>query len=185
MGLFLLHQILTLLEQGGTLIKWVISGKPSVVINKNGVDIKELKKNNLGVNDLIESIRTAGYFSLDELSYAIYEANGSLSAFPDSQTEPSSSLPILIVAEGKINDKEFVLNYRFLPTDIINKLKYMKLSQKSVWERWAFLKDGVKIVLQNNLVGLGGDCWQYKQFEVQPYLNFLLFLQLSCYFQIL
>lgn len=100
--LFLLHQLLTLLEQGGTFIRWVISGKPSVVINKNGVDVNELKKNNLGVNDLIESMRTAGYFSLDELSYAIYEANGSLSAFPDNQTEPSSSLPILIVAEGKI-----------------------------------------------------------------------------------
>lgn len=100
--IFLLHQILTLLEQSGTFIRWIISGKPSIVINKNGVDIKELKKNNLGVNDLIESMRTAGYFSLDDLSYAIYEANGSLSAFPNSQKQQSSSLPILVVSEGRI-----------------------------------------------------------------------------------
>ena len=102
--LFLLHQILTILEQSGPFIRRIISGKPSVVINKDGVDIKELKKNNLGIDDLIESMRTAGYFSFDDLFYAIYETNGSLSAFPNNvKQEKSQSIPLLIVSEGKID----------------------------------------------------------------------------------
>ncbi len=104
--LFLLHQILSLLEQSGTFLKRVISGKPSIVINKYGVDLNELKKNNLGVDDLIESMRSLGYFSFDDLSYAIYESNGKLSAFinPD-KTDKDRSLPLLIVSDGKIDKK--------------------------------------------------------------------------------
>ena len=104
--LFLLHQILSLLEQSGTFLKRVISGKPTIVINKYGVDLNELKKNNLGVDDLIESMRSLGYFSFDDLSYAIYESNGKLSAFinPD-KTDKDRSLPLLIVSDGKIDKK--------------------------------------------------------------------------------
>ncbi len=102
---FLLHQILTILEQSGAFVRRIISGKPSVVINKDGVNVLELKRNNLGIDDLIESMRTAGYFSFDDLSYAIYETNGSLSAFPNSEKkQPTSSLPLLIVAEGKLEN---------------------------------------------------------------------------------
>lgn len=99
--LFILHQLLSFLEQRGDFLKKIISGKPSLVITKDGVDIKELKKNNMGVDDLIESMRNAGYFSFDELSYAVFESNGQLSAFENSETEKSSSLPVLIVNEGK------------------------------------------------------------------------------------
>ena len=72
LGLFILHQLMSILEQSGNFAKGVISGKPSIVINKNGVDMKELKRNNMGVDDLIESMRAAGYFSLEDLDYAIF-----------------------------------------------------------------------------------------------------------------
>ena len=100
---FLLHQLLVILEQSGSIVRRIISGKPSIVINQNGVDVVELKRNNLGVDDLIESLRTAGYFTLDDVSYAIFETNGSLSAMPNSKKqEKNNSIPLLIVAEGKI-----------------------------------------------------------------------------------
>jgi len=102
--LFILHQLLSLLEQGGTFFKRIISGKPSVVINKNGIDLIELKKNNLGIDDLIESMRALGYFSLDDLSYAIYESNGNLSALENPSKEQNhNSIPILMVSDGKID----------------------------------------------------------------------------------
>lgn len=100
--LFILHQLLSLIERSGHFAKKVISGKPSIVINKNGVDLTELKKNNLGVDDLIESMRALGYYSLDDLSYAIFESNGKLSPMENTQREEQpSSLPILIVDDGK------------------------------------------------------------------------------------
>lgn len=106
---FLLHQLLTILEQSGSFVRRIISGKPSLVINKDGVDIKELKRNNLGVSDLIESMRIMGYFSLDDLSYAIYEANGSLSALENQNKKQTSSLPIILVNDKKIDNHNLKL----------------------------------------------------------------------------
>ena len=102
--LFLLHQILSVVEQTGGIAKKILSGKPSGVINKNGVDLKELKRNNMGIDDLIESMRSAGYFSLDELDYAIFESNGKLSALKNQNfNSQDASVPVLIVDDGKIN----------------------------------------------------------------------------------
>ena len=109
-ALFLLHQLLSLLEQSGNFFKRVISGKPSLVINTDGVDLKELRRNNLGVDDLIESMRALGYFSLDDLSYAIFESNGKLSPLEnDNKNNLSPSVPLLLVNEGKINQKNINL----------------------------------------------------------------------------
>ncbi len=109
-ALFLLHQLFSLLEQSGNIVKRIISGKPSLVINANGVDMLELKRNNLGVDDLIESMRALGYFSLDDLSYAIFESNGKLSPLENPQKNNSSpSVPMLIVNDGKIDAKNLEL----------------------------------------------------------------------------
>lgn len=98
---FILHQILSAAEQLGRGAKKIISGKPSLVINKNGVDFDELKKNNMDVEDLIESMRAAGFFSLDELDYAVFESNGKLSAKENPSCDKSGSLPLVLVNNGK------------------------------------------------------------------------------------
>lgn len=107
---FLVHQILAILEQRGDILKRIISGKPSLVINKDGVDMLELKRNNMDVSDLIESMRSAGYFSLDDVEYAIFESNGKLSTM-EKENKPStpSSLPLLIISDGTVNKKNLDL----------------------------------------------------------------------------
>ncbi len=102
LAVFIIHQILSLLDRSGRFLKRTISGKPSIVLNKNGVDFEELRKNNMDVEDLIESMRSAGYYSLDDLDYAIFESNGKLSAKEKAETVgENSSLPVLLVCEGK------------------------------------------------------------------------------------
>lgn len=123
LALFLLHQLLSLVEQSGDTAKKILSGKPSLVINKNGVDVLELKKNNMGVEDLIESMRNSGYFSLDDVDYAIFESNGKLSAFESTtKSEKSTSLPIILVNEGKINPK----NVSLIKKDKLELIEYLK-----------------------------------------------------------
>ena len=107
LAVFVLHQFLSLIEQSGATAKKIVSGSPSVVINKNGVDFKELKKNNMDVDDLIESMRAAGYCSLEQLKYAIYESNGKLSTVESDAAEKIKDLPVIIVKNGKITDDEF------------------------------------------------------------------------------
>ncbi len=107
---FLVHQILAVLEQNGNFLKRIISGKPSVVINKMGVDLKELKKNNMDVSDLIESMRSLGYFSLDDVEYAIFESNGKLSTMEkQEQSIKAPSVPLLVISDGKPDKKNMEL----------------------------------------------------------------------------
>lgn len=104
--IFVLHEIMTLLDLKLKPLKSFISGKPSVVVNKNGIDDYQLKRNNLDVSDLIESLRSAGYFSLDAVDYALYEANGTFSALPKQDYEEmQTSLPIVIIDNGKYDKK--------------------------------------------------------------------------------
>ena len=104
--IYVLHEVVTLLDLKVKPLKSLISGKPSVVINKNGIDDYQLKKNRLDVSDLIESLRTAGYFSLDSIDYALYEANGTFSALPKSDYEETqTSLPLVIIDNGKYDKK--------------------------------------------------------------------------------
>lgn len=108
-AVFILHQILTVLEQLSDGFKSVVDGKPAIVINKNGVDIKELKKNNMDVSDLIESLRGTGNYSLDSVYYAIFESNGKLSVLKKEKVDDTKELPVLLVSEGKINKKNYGL----------------------------------------------------------------------------
>ncbi len=108
--LFVLHECATLLDLKVKPLKGFLSGKPSVVINKNGIDDYQLKKNRLDVSDLIESLRAAGYFSLDCIDYALYEANGTFSALPKSGYEQMQcSLPLVIIDNGKFDGKNLAL----------------------------------------------------------------------------
>ena len=104
--IFVLHEIMTLLDLKIKPLKTLISGKPSVVVNKNGIDDYQLKRNNLDVSDLIESLRTAGYFALDSIDYALYEANGTFSALPKQDYEQlQTSLPMVIIDNGSYDEK--------------------------------------------------------------------------------
>ena len=78
--IFFLHQLLLLFDLKWKPFKVLVGGKPSIVINKEGIDISQLKKNHLDLSDLIESMRSAGYFSLDEVAYALYESSGQFTA---------------------------------------------------------------------------------------------------------
>ena len=111
--IFLLHQIICLLDLNFATAKTIVSGEPSIVLNKNGIDDTQLKKNNLDVSDLIESLRGKGYFALDAVDYALYEAEGTFSALPKSNYENlQSSLPIILIDEGKFDEKNIQLTKR-------------------------------------------------------------------------
>ena len=108
LAVFILHQIMSLLERTGQKTKFVISGKPSIVINPDGIDLNELKRNNMGVEDLIEAMRSSGYFNFDDLKYAIFESNGKLSALENANQSEKKDLPYLLINDGKINNDNFL-----------------------------------------------------------------------------
>ncbi|MBO4323280.1 MAG: DUF421 domain-containing protein [Clostridia bacterium] len=160
-AVFILHQIFTVLEQSLRTAKKIISGKPSLVLNKDGVDFKELKKNNMNVEDLMESMRSAGYFALDDLDYAIFESNGKLSALEKcgEKSEKENSLPLLVINEGKIIDQN---------------LKISKLSKE---ELITIVKDKGYSIKNVGVMTLDGNGKAYIQEENKKYATFCVALK--------
>ena len=104
LSICILHQIMWLLDMWFQPMKKIICGKPSVVINKDGIDEFQLKKNNLDVSDLIESMRSAGYFNLDDVYYGLYESNGKFTAM-EKPEKASYSLSLMLIDRGKPDAK--------------------------------------------------------------------------------
>lgn len=128
--IFILHQIVWMFELWFKPVKNVVSGKPSVIINKNGIDEYQLKKNNLDVGDVIESMRVAGYFNLDDVYYGLYEANGSFSALAKEEVA-SSSLSYTLIDSGKA-DKQILAQCGFNEEKLNGFLKEQSAKLKDV-----------------------------------------------------
>ena len=103
LALFVIHQITSLLEKAGV-FKQIINGKPSVVINKNGIDFEELNRNNVDAEELLELLRSNGAFGFEQVDYAIFESSGKLSIL-QKENAPTPSLTFTVIANGKIVNK--------------------------------------------------------------------------------
>ena len=109
-AVFIMHQSISIVQQTSQTAKRIFSGKPSLVLNKNGVDFYELGQNNMDVEDLIEAMRSAGFYSLDDLDYAIFESNGKLSTKEKiDYDKKKTALPLLIVNEGQVKNKNLTI----------------------------------------------------------------------------
>ena len=138
--LVLVHYFLTLLTKASSKFGEFISGKPIIVINENGIDYKAIKQLNLTIDDLCESLRGLGYFSFDDVLYAIMETNGKLSVMPKISTTPATladlnikrpdiPFPVTLISEGKYIEDN-LLAVKVNKQDITDFLKKQNVSLK-------------------------------------------------------
>lgn len=127
-----LHYLLSLLARKSLFMRKFLNGKPVILIGPDGIDYNALKQLNMNFNDLQESLRSSGYFNLEEILYAIIQTNGMLSVLPRSAYAPltahdielnkdPASLPIIIVSEGKLipeNVKLAKIDENFIKTEL-------------------------------------------------------------------
>ncbi len=94
-------------------IRAVVSGKPTLVVNRGVIDRAALDELCISLSDLLEGIRGAGFQDPAEVGTAVVEANGSISAFPTSPSRaPKTSemnldpgyegMPMFLVMDGKV-----------------------------------------------------------------------------------
>ncbi|GAA0182764.1 DUF421 domain-containing protein [Clostridium sediminicola] len=112
--LLLLQTLITIIQLKSEFIRTIISGCPSLIIRHGEVDIKELKKQRLTFNDLMEELRLKGFYNISDIEYAIFETSGQLSIIPKTYLTSvtrddmkiqvvQEQLPITLVLDGKIN----------------------------------------------------------------------------------
>lgn len=102
------------------------SGTPKILYAKGKIIERNLKKQNLDLNDLLGACRTNGYFQLDTLDYIIMEINGSLSFLPKSDNTPltpkdmsisttSAALSANVVIDGNIMEHHLAAINKDIP----------------------------------------------------------------------
>ena len=111
--LLVLHYVITILCMFFPKFSELVSGKPIIVIDQNGLNYSAIKKLNLAIDDIFEALRCAGYFYLQDVMFAIMETNGKISVLPKADATPTTRqdlniksddpcLPAIIVSEGKV-----------------------------------------------------------------------------------
>ncbi len=85
----------------------LIQGHSVMVIKKGELQQKNMKRIRYSVDDIIESLRLKDVFDISEVDYAYVETNGSLSVLLSEDGTSDSSLPCLVVSDGKIIEREF------------------------------------------------------------------------------
>lgn len=158
--------VITFLTRKSNFFSRLISGKPVIIVNPEGIDYSALKKLNITIDDLFESIRTAGYFNLAEIEYAIMETNGEMSVMPKSNFAPASKgdfcvesqpgvLPLTIISDGKfMEDNLKVCSH--------NKNYFVKMLEKQ----------NIKSIKSVLLLTITKENEVYLQEKTKPYKSF-------------
>jgi uncharacterized membrane protein YcaP (DUF421 family) len=119
-----LTMIFSLLAMKSLKFRAMLCGQPSVVIRNGLVDQREMARNRLTVDELLEELRCKGYTDLSMVKYAILETNGQLSVLPYANQKPPTArqlkvpveeggLPLVVVSDGKLLEE----NLRVLGRD--------------------------------------------------------------------
>ena len=136
--LVLLHYFITLLTRKNSKIRRIVSGQPIVVISPNGLEYQAFKNLNITIDDISEMLRQNGFYSFDQILYAIIETNGKISVIPKSANAPATAqdvgvnnppakIPSIVVSDGKMMKSQ--MKELKIDTEKLNKiLNYLKVN---------------------------------------------------------
>lgn len=110
-AIFMLTFLQILISFLSTKIEWFknfVSGRPSIIIEKGRLNVKEITKQRISLTDLMEQLRIKSCSSISDIDYAIIETNGELSIITKGQ-----EYCVIIISDGNLYDK----NLRFSGLD--------------------------------------------------------------------
>ena len=112
-GLEILISVLSLKSQA---MRHSVSGKYSILIDEGKINVEEMKRVQLTVDELMEELRQNGILNPEEVRYCILETSGKMSVFSKEKAK-EKSFPVILVSDGK---------------PVKNNLKAMKITKKEL-----------------------------------------------------
>ena len=139
----LLDVLFTVLSQKNVLARQIISGNPIILIYKGKIYKKNLKKARIELNDLLSSARSAGYFNIADVDYAIMETTGKISFQPVALKRPlnpkdfnfapqSEGLTINVIMDGKIMEDDLA-DAKIDKKDLIRRVRQQDKDVKNIF----------------------------------------------------
>lgn len=108
-----------------------LTGIPIVLMEDGKLLESGLKKAKYDVNDFLEEARSAGYFDISELEYALMESNGKISFLPKSKYAPLTP-----------SDMKVKVDYKGLTSNLVIDGKIMEENLKLIKKdkKWLFTR---------------------------------------------
>lgn len=123
-GLF--AYLISYLTMKSIMLRRFFMGTPTILIQDGKILENNLKKMKFDINDMLEEVRSAGYFDLSQVEYAILEANGEVSILPKPEYRPLTPKDMKIKV-----DKEGLCSNVIIDGKIMkNNLKNIKKDEK-------------------------------------------------------
>lgn len=136
--LTLLQITIALINMKSQKFRTLVCGKPTVIV-KNGEILEDaMRQLRLNTNDLLEQMRSKGFFDVAEVEFAIMETNGQLSIMPRADKRPvnpgdlnliveNEKPAVSLILDGKIHHKHLLEQGKDLSW-LLQKLKQYQIS---------------------------------------------------------
>lgn len=116
----------------------ILCGKPSPIMENGRINWNEMRSNLYHVNDLLEQLRSQGYFNLSDIEFALLETNGSLTVLPKAKKRPVTP-----------DDLQLETAYERMPTSLIldGQIERGNLARSGLtpeWLRKELKKEGIE-----------------------------------------
>lgn len=100
--LLFLQVLFSLFSIKSETFKRLVNGRPSIIVEQGRINVKELERLRISINELFEQLRIGDCPSLSDVEYAVMEDNGELSIIKTSDHE---RLPIVLVSDGRVYEE--------------------------------------------------------------------------------
>jgi len=111
--LFIMEELLSYISMKSERARGLISGKPSILIERGTIIEDELRRIRYNINDLLEQLRLKNFSNVEDVNYAILETSGQLSVIPKEEKSPvtlkdmnlkakTQHLPVTVIIDGRI-----------------------------------------------------------------------------------
>lgn len=132
-GLF--AYLVSYLTMKSIVLRRFFMGTPTVLIQDGKILEKNLKKVKFDINDMMEEIRSNGYFDLSQVEYALMEANGKLSILPKPEYRPITPKDMSIKVNREGLCANVVIDSKIMHNNLKNMNKDLKWLDKKLREK--------------------------------------------------
>lgn len=124
--------IVSILTMKSMWFRRMVTGVPTIIV-ENGKFVREnMFKTKFDMNDFLEECRCNGFFDLNEIEYAIVEANGKISFLPKSEYKPLTPKDMNINVQKKGLCANIIIDGKLMEKNLENMSKTKKWLDKEL-----------------------------------------------------
>lgn len=147
----LVAYIISYLTMKSIHIRRFFIGTPTIIIQNGKIIEKAMRHVMIDINDLLEQCRISGYYDLNEIEYAIMEANGKISIMPKSEYKPLTPNDMKIKVQKEELQANVIIDGVIMQNNLENMNKTIDWLEKELKVKgYKDCNDIILAILDNN-----------------------------------